>query len=41
MIRSGSLFSQVLTRFQRSESARRVRTPEAEHRAKGISLKWS
>jgi hypothetical protein len=37
MIRTGSLFSQILSLFQRSDFARHVRELKAEHRAKGFS----
>jgi len=37
MIRTGSLFSQILSLFQRSDFARHVRKLKAEHRAKGFS----
>jgi hypothetical protein len=37
MIRTGSLFSQILSLFQRSDFARHVRELKAEHRAKGFA----
>jgi hypothetical protein len=37
MIRTGSLFSQILSLFQRSDFARHVRDLKAEHRTKGFS----
>ena len=37
MIRTGSLFSQILSLFQRSDFARHVKDLKAEHRAKGFS----
>ena len=37
MIRTGSLFSQILSLFQRSDFARHVKELKAEHRAKGFS----
>lgn len=37
MTRTGSLFSQILSLFQRSDFARHVRATQAEHRAKGFS----
>jgi hypothetical protein len=37
MNRTGSLFSQILTLFQRSDFARHVKELKAEHRAKGFS----
>lgn len=37
MIRTGSLFSQILSLFQRSDFARHVRDLKTEHRAKGFS----
>lgn len=37
MTRTGSLFSQILSLFQRSDFARHVRATLAEHRAKGFS----
>ena len=37
MTRTGSLFSQILALFQRSDFARHVRATRAEHRAKGFS----
>jgi hypothetical protein len=37
MNRTGSLFSQILTLFQRSDFARHVKDLKAEHRAKGFS----
>lgn len=37
MTRTGSLFSQILSLFQRSDFARHVRATRAEHRAKGFS----
>ena len=37
MVRTGSLFSQVLGLFQRSDFARHVRDLKTEHRAKGFS----
>jgi hypothetical protein len=37
MIRTGSLFSQILSLFQRSDFARHVRELKTEHRAKGFS----
>src|SRR5215813_13105556 len=40
MVRTASLFSQILCLFQRHEFARHVRDLKAEHRAKGFSS-WS
>jgi hypothetical protein len=37
MIRTGSLFSQILSLFQRSDFARHVRELKTEHRAKGFT----
>jgi hypothetical protein len=37
MIRTGSLFSQILSLFQRPDFARHVRELKTEHRAKGFS----
>jgi hypothetical protein len=37
MTRTGSLFSQILSLFQRSDFARHVRDLKAEHRAKGFT----
>jgi len=37
MIRTGSLFTQILSLFQRSDFARHVRELKAEHRSKGFS----
>jgi Transposase DDE domain/Domain of unknown function (DUF4372) len=37
MIRTGSLFSQILSLFQRSDFARHVRELKAEHHARGFS----
>jgi hypothetical protein len=37
MIRTGSLFSQILSLFQRSDFERHVRELKAEHRSKGFS----
>jgi hypothetical protein len=37
MIRTGSLFSQILSLFQRSDFARHVREFKTEHRAKGFT----
>lgn len=37
MVRTGSLFSQILSLFQRSNFARHVYTLKAEHRAKGFT----
>jgi hypothetical protein len=37
MIRTGSLFSQILSLFQRTDFARHVRELKAEHRSKGFS----
>lgn len=39
MVRTGSLFRQILSLFQRSNFARHVHPLKAEHRAKGIS-RW-
>src|SRR5258708_9897735 len=36
MIRTGSLFTQILSLFQRSDCARHVRELKTEHRAKGF-----
>src|SRR6476660_10621741 len=37
MVRTGSLFSQILTLFQRPDFARHVRQFKAEYRSKGFS----
>ena len=37
MIRTGSLFSQILSLFQRPDFARHVRELKTEHRARGFS----
>jgi hypothetical protein len=38
MIRTGSLFSQILSLFQRPDFARHVRTLKAEYHARGFPV---